>query len=131
MEPNGQKKQRRRSHVESQPLPPRTPVRLAPTDDPVEAVERMISRRQLKLEEGDIVISRETAGLLRHTPGFSGSKYRLSVSGQRDGKQRVFAMYERAVMDGEALAAERRVRLFYAEDAGLTLLKDYRPAAPV
>jgi hypothetical protein len=31
-------------------------------------------------------------------------------------------------MDGEALAADRRVRLFYAEGDALSLLKDYRPA---
>ena len=36
---------------------------------------------------------------------------------------------QRGVVDGEALAAERRVRLFYAEDTPFTLLKDYRPPA--
>jgi len=40
----------------------------------------------------------------------------------------VFAKYDRAVMDGEVLAANRRVRLFYSEDNAVTLLRDYRPA---
>jgi hypothetical protein len=39
----------------------------------------------------------------------------------------VFATYERAAVDGESLAAEHRVRLFYDEDGALALLKDYRP----
>jgi hypothetical protein len=31
-------------------------------------------------------------------------------------------------MEGEQQAAERRVRLFYRDESGLSLLKDYRPA---
>lgn len=79
------------------------------------------------------MIVREPAGILRPRTDLSAlatpsnSQYRLSVHGQRDDRGRVFAMYERAVMDGEAIAASRRVRLFYLENAALTLLKDYRP----
>ena len=114
-------------------LSEREPVRL-PTDDPAEAVERVLSRRQLLVEDGDIVIARESAGILRGTFGIdsltrpSSLTYRLIVRGQPDDSRRVFATYERAAVDGEALAAERRVRLFYDEDGSLALLKDYRPA---
>jgi hypothetical protein len=115
-------------------LSEREPVRL-PTDDPAEAVERVLSRRQLLVEDGDIVIARESAGILRGTfgtdslTGPSNQTYRLIVRGQPDDSRQVFATYERAVVDGESLAAEHRVRLFYDEDGALALLKDYRPAA--
>jgi hypothetical protein len=118
---------------QSQPAE-RIPVRLAPTDDPAETVERLLSRRQLIVEDGDVVIAREGAGLARGTAvaslsGPSSSQYRLNVRGQQDDIRRVYAAYERAVVDGEAYAAERRVRLFYAEETSFTLLKDYRPPA--
>lgn len=112
----------------------RKPIRVAPTDDPAEAVERVLSRRQLIVDDGDIVIAREAAGILRGTFGIdsltgqSSPMYRLIVRGQIDDSRRVFATYERAIVDGESLAAEHRVRLFYDEDGALTLLKDYRPA---
>ena len=115
--------------------PDRSPVKLAPGDDPAEAVERVLSRRQLIVEEGDIVIAREVAGIWHAGPGLtspttiSRSQYRILVRGQReDETERVFAQYDRAVMDGEVLAANRRVRLFYSDGNALTLLKDYRPA---
>jgi len=111
----------------------RIPVRMAPADDPAETVERLLSRRQLIVEDGDVVIAREGAGIARSASslaslsGPSSSQYRLVVRGQQDGIRRIYATYERAVIDGEALAAERRVRLFYAEEASFALLKDYRP----
>jgi hypothetical protein len=116
-------------------LSERKPIRVAPIDDPVEAVERVLSRRQLLVEDGDVVIVRESAGILRGTFGIdslagpSSPMYRLIVRGQPDDSRRVFATYERAIVDAESLAAERRVRLFYDENGALTLLKDYRPAA--
>ena len=126
---------KRRTPPPNEPdLPEREPVRL-PTDDPAEATERVLSRRQLLVEDGDIVIARESAGILRGTFGIdslagpSTPTYRLIVRGQPDDSRLMFATYERAVVDGESLAAEHRVRLFYDEDGALTLLKDYRPAA--
>ena len=124
---------RRARSPEETELSEREPVRL-PTDDPAEAVERMLSRRQLLVEDGDIVIARESAGILRGTFGIdsltgpSNQTYRLIVRGQPDDSRQVFATYERAAIDGESLAAEHRVRLFYDEDGALALLKDYRPA---
>ncbi|HMI44801.1 MAG TPA: hypothetical protein VK491_01445, partial [Gemmatimonadaceae bacterium] len=60
-------KRRERSRRKAD-LPEREPVRL-PTDDPAEAVERVLSRRQLLVEDGDIVIAREAAGIMRGTFG--------------------------------------------------------------
>jgi hypothetical protein len=126
-------KRRARSPNEIEPSE-RKPIRVAPTDDPAEAVERVLSRRQLLVEDGDIVIVREAAGILRGTfgidslTGSSSPTYRLIVRGRLDDSRQLFATYERAIVDGESLAAEHRVRLFYDEDGALTLLKDYRPA---
>ena len=82
------------------------------------------------------MVAREIAGIWHAGPGLtspttvSRSQYRILVRGQRDDEiERVFAKYDRAVMDGELLAADRRVRLFYSDGNALTLLKDYRPAA--
>ena|SRR5258706_15171659 len=125
-------KRRARSPKETE-LSEREPVRL-PTDDPAEAVERVLSRRQLLVEDGDIVIARESASILRGTFGIDSlagppsQTYRLIVRGQPDDSRQVFATYERATVEGESLAAEHRVRLFYDEDGSLALLKDYRPA---
>lgn len=116
--------------------PDRLRVKLTPAGDPAETVERILTRRQLIIEEGDIVVTREIAGIWHAGPGLtspttvSRSQYRILVRGQRDDEtERVFAKYDRAVMDGEVLAANRRVRLFYSSEGNaLTLLKDYRPA---
>jgi hypothetical protein len=113
----------------------RLPVQLAPAGDPAETVERLLTRRQLVIEEGDIIVVREISGIWHAGPGLTSPttasrlQYRVLVRGQRDDEiERVFAKYDRAVMDGEVLAADRRVRLFYAEGDALSLLKDYRPA---
>lgn len=116
--------------------PPNAVVRREPPDDPAEAVERLVPRRQLIVESGDVMIVREAAGVFRQRTDLSTfssaskSQYRSLIHGRRDDRGRVFAMYDRAVMDGEAMASSRRVRLFYVENAALTLLKDYRPARP-
>ena len=125
---------RRSPYPKENDTPERVPVSVVPTDDPAEAVERVLSRRQLIVEDGDVLIAREGAGFARGTFGTeplsspSSSMYRLIVRGERDASRRVFATYERAIVDAEALTAEHRVRLFYDENGALTLLKDYRPA---
>jgi len=107
------------------------PLRRAPSDDPIEVAERMLSSSQLIVHDGDVVIAREVAGIWRGGPGLETpttltlSEYRVSVRGVRD-DDHVFAVYDRAVADAEALAALRQVRLFYSDGTALTLLKDYR-----
>ena len=125
----------RLNHYNQANSPDRLRVKLAPAGDPAETVERILARRQLIIEEGDIVVAREIAGIWHAGPGLtspttvSRSQYRILVRGERDDEiERVFAKYDRAVIDAELLAAGRRVRLFYSEGNALTLLKDYRPA---
>jgi hypothetical protein len=125
----------RANHYNQGNSPDRLRVKLAPAGDPANTVDRILTGRQLIIEEGDIVVAREIAGIWHAGPGLtspttvSRSQYRILVRGERDDEiERVFAKYDRAVMDGELLAADRRVRLFYSDGNALTLLRDYRPA---
>jgi len=94
--------------------------------------QRIVSNVQITADEGDVVIEREVAGIWRGGPGLMAPttqtlpEYRVSVWGQTGVLDPIFEIYDHAVADGDALAAERRVRLFYADGVALTLLKDYR-----
>lgn len=88
--------------------------------------------REVPVEDGDVIVVREPAGVNRPVDLSSSpltSQFRLSVRGHDEQPARLFATYERAIADGEALAAERRVRLFYVETGILILLKDHRPSS--
>jgi len=95
--------------------------------------QQIVSNVQITAADGDVVIAREVAGIWRAGPGLVAPttqtlpEYRVSVCGQTGVLNPIFENYDHAVVDGDALAAERRVRLFYAEGDALTLLKDYRP----
>ena len=102
-----------------------TPTR--PLDDPAEAVERIVSRRQLLVEDGDILLTRSSAGLSQ-TPYHP--LYELHVRGHGPTGDR-FAGFDHAVAHGEQLAVRSKVRLLYLEtpDDPPHLLNDYRPMA--
>ena len=92
-----------------------------------------VQNRQTEVDDGDVVITLEVAGIWRAGPGLVAPitqtlpEYRVSVSGQTGVLDPIFEIYDHAVADGDALAAGRQVRLFYAEGDAVTLLKDYRP----
>jgi hypothetical protein len=96
---------------------------------------RMVSSASLTADDGDVVVTFEVAGIWRGGPGLAAPttqalpEYRVSVRGERGVLEPIFEIYDRAVADGDALAADRKVRLFYAEGDALTLLKDYRPGS--
>jgi hypothetical protein len=102
--------------------PPSDPTR--PLDDPAEAVERIVPRRQLLLEDGDVLITREAGGLRE------GSRvvYQLRIRGSGAIADQRFASFEHAAAQGEELATRPRVRLFYfeSEQEPPFLLKDVR-----
>ena len=87
---------------------------------------------RLSLETGDVLVTLEIAGIWRSGPGLTApttqtlSEYRVSIHGQSDADERLFEMYDRAIADGDGLAADRKARLFYVEGEALTLVKDYR-----
>jgi hypothetical protein len=95
---------------------------------------RRLPLHQDTAEDGDVVVACEVAGLWRSGPGLTAPtlhtwpEYRVVVYGTTDSDGQVFGNYDPAFAGGDALAADRRVRLFYAEGETLTLLKDYRPA---
>jgi hypothetical protein len=93
--------------------------------DPAEAVERIVPRRQLLLEDGDVLIVRAPSGL-----SLTGRVYQLRVRGAGPLAGR-FVSFEHAAAAGDQLAAGECVRLFYvdsdSEQEVPHLLKDYRP----
>jgi hypothetical protein len=100
----------------------------SPLVDPSEAVERIVSRRQLLFEDGDVVIMRGPAGLRSDAR----SVYHLRVRGKGPLSAR-FVNFDHAAAAGEQLARDRRVRLYYIDSDAVQevphLLKDYRPSA--
>jgi hypothetical protein len=98
--------------------------RRPPQADPVEAVERIVPRRQLLLEDGDVLIMREPGGLR------AGSRvvYQLRIRGVGALSDQRFASFEHAAARGEELATKAKVRLFYFESRQEPphLLKDAR-----
>lgn len=101
-----------------------TRVPLRPQNDPAEAVQRIVPRRQLLLEDGDILIMRENGGMRE------GSRviYQLRIRGTGALPDQRFASFEHAAARGEELATQRKVRLFYFESKQEPphLLKDAR-----
>jgi hypothetical protein len=93
-------------------------------DDPAETVERIVPRRQLLLEDGDVLIMREAGGLRE------GSRvvYQLNIRGSGPIHDQRFASFEHAAARGEELATRAKVRLFYYEsrEEPPFLLKDAR-----
>jgi hypothetical protein len=116
----------RTSMTKRRPPPdPPGPKRIPPGDDLSEAVERMISRRQLQIEAGDIVIRRERVPRLN--PRASAAmpwRFRVLVSPEPGGL--VFTSFPHAASEAEQMAARRRSRVVYVEDDRPTLLADYR-----
>ena len=99
--------------------------RIPPSRAPAEAVERIVPRGQLTLEDGDVVIIREllprlTRGLLR--PQW---RYRVVVYPEIAGAP-TFTSFAAAAGHGETQATERGARLMFVEDHIPSLLANYR-----
>jgi hypothetical protein len=94
------------------------------SDIVADAVARIVPRRHLLIEDGDIYIT--------HGIGLKGAGerivYQLARRGHGSTPDR-FTTFEHAVAGGDELARVRRVRLFYLDrpDGLPQLLKDYRP----
>ena len=101
----------------------RRPERSPSQAEPTETVERLLSRRQLKIQSGDIVISRQPGGVQAESRGV----YELRVHGGDPLPDR-FASFQHAAAKGEELATTQRVCLFYLEHKNEppALLKDAR-----
>lgn len=106
--------------------PPSQPFPVPPLADPAEAVERIVPRRQLLFEDGDVIIAHAPGGLLPRARLI----YQLQIRGKGPMTDR-FVSFEHAAAVGDAIASRHRVRLFYVDsdkDQEIPhLLKDYRP----
>jgi hypothetical protein len=105
--------------------PAELPTRIAPSDDTAETVERIVSRRQLPLEDGDVVIRREEVPPLKKTHVERHWQYRLEIRGKANAPL-IFDSFQNAASVGEELASKHRARLFYVEDERPVLLSDHR-----
>ena len=101
----------------------RNPERTPSQADPDGALERLLPRRHLKVQDGDVIILRQAGGLRAE----SRAVYHLHVQGAGPLPDR-FASFEHAAATGEDLATKHKVRLFYVEHKteSPTLLKDAR-----
>jgi hypothetical protein len=106
---------------DKEPRARRTP----PQADAAEAVERIVPRRHLIIENGDVLIVRTSGGFRPNAPR---SVYQFHVHGDGLMPDR-FAAFEHVAVAGEQLAETRRVRLFFQETNGEPpfLLRDCRP----
>ena len=102
------------------------PTRIPPNADPAGALERLVSRKQLRRESGDVVIARELMPRLQ--PSATGTRwwYRVGIFPGPGREDRVFVEFHHAATHGEHLAAQTRARLLFVEDGTSSLLNDYR-----
>jgi len=117
---------RRKTDDCNTPILPATPTeefRKTPEDAPAEAEDRLVTRRLLVIEAGDVFITKMSA--VRGGGGHD--RYRLARNG--DGLPLgEYSKYDDAVKAGDVLATTDGVRLFYREGPGVVpqLLKDCR-----
>jgi hypothetical protein len=114
---------RRRTERRERPGAP--PTRIPPADDPAEAMERLVSRRQVQVERGDVIIAREPVPRLKPATAPLW-QFRVSVHPAATGEGRVFNSFQHAASEGEQMATQGKRRLLFVEDGMPTLLDDYR-----
>src|SRR5688500_18455722 len=92
------------------------PERISPRSDTAETLERLVSRRQLRVEAGDVVIAREPLPRLQPTPTDAQWWFRVAVYPRGNPDERVFTSFHHAALHAEQLASQRRARLLFIED---------------
>lgn len=111
----------------SDPKDPKRPEAIPPLTDPAEAVERIVPRRQLLFEDGDVSVV-PLPGTMQYMPRQQIYGLRVRGAGPVGGR---YVSFEHACAAGDDLARVRQVRLFFVEtESGSEvphLLKDYRP----
>lgn len=105
------------------------PRRIAPTDAPADAIERLLPRKRLQLVAGDVVVTRERVPRVNTNPISTLPQwhYRLSIHADPARDTRVFHTFVHAAAAAELLGAELNTRVMFVEDDIPALLADYRP----
>ena len=107
--------------------PASRPRRIPPSDAAADAVERIVSRRQIQLESGDIVIYRERVPNLRTNADSASAVWRYRVRPfPSAGDAPTFNSFQHAASEAEQMATARQARVMYVEDDVPSLLVDYR-----
>jgi hypothetical protein len=103
------------------------PHRVPPQDAPAEAVERIAGRKQLVIDRGDVVVSREPLPKVNTNPLSREQqwRFRVCIQGVRQSTQ-FFTSFAPAASRADELATEKRARLLLVEDDIPMLLADYR-----
>jgi hypothetical protein len=103
------------------------PHRLAPTEAPADAVERIAGRRALLINSGDVVVSRERLPQVNPNPLTREPQWRFRVCIQgTPGSSQFFTGFAHAASHADELATAKRARLVVVEDDIPSLLADYR-----
>lgn len=87
-------------------------------------MERLVPRRQIQPEVGDVVITRER--LPKVNPYLSEVPWRYRVAVYPEPRGHTFTGFAPAASEAEELASTRRARVLYIEMQSATLLADYR-----
>ena len=103
------------------------PDRLPPKDAPAEAIERIAGRKQLIIDRGDVVISREPLPKVNTNPMTRERQwqFRVCIQGVPHSSQ-FFTSFTHAALRGDELATAQRARLLLVEDEIPLMLADYR-----
>jgi hypothetical protein len=112
---------------DSRSKPPVRPRLISPTESPADAIERIVSRRHLQLEHGDVLIVRERVPSVNPKPMSKVPQWRYRVSVHPEShKGQVYTSFPHAASHAEQLASQRRCRLMFVEDDIPSLLSDHR-----
>ena len=107
------------------PKSPKRPVRVRPTESLPDILERIVPRRQVRIEDGDVVITRERVPRL-NPYATSVAPWRYCVRVYPDPQGTAFTSFQNAASDAEHHASARHARVIYIEDDAPTVLADYR-----
>ena len=108
-----------------QPPDPNRPERIAPDDALPDVLERVLLRRQVQVEVGDVVITRERVPRLNPRATVAQPwRYRVAVYPEPAGH--TYTSFQHAASAAEDLATGRSARVMYLETDLPTLLADYR-----
>ena len=105
--------------------PPSRPTRTSPDEALPDILERIVHKRQVQVEDGDIVITRERLPRLNPYATISLPwRYRVRVYPEPGGH--TFSSFQHAASEAEDLATGRKARVLYIETDQPAVLADYR-----
>jgi hypothetical protein len=107
------------------PQSPKRPVRVRPTEALPDIVERIVPRRQVAAEDGDVVITRERVPRLNPHAMFA-VPWRYCLRIYPDPQGSAFTSFQNAASEAEHYATVHHARVLYVEDESPTVLADYR-----